>query len=137
MKYVARCTNHPAEDLQRNWSAPLGGIFNGDFWVCETIEEAREMWENYYGEDREFPESQFRFHPAYDGIVQVDYEGLGAWELDAETLEEAIAEAIETFGGDPTSMACVMGRGTGHFYASQCEGYYETGINELYIFAIN
>ena len=28
MKFVARATDHPQEDLNRNWSAVLGGVAN-------------------------------------------------------------------------------------------------------------
>lgn len=132
--FVARYTNHPAEDLQRNWSAPIGGFFDQDLTAFETEEQIIEQYVRHYGEDN-IP--TFRFHPAYGGFVQVDYEGLGAYRLYVDTLEEAIADAEETFGSDPCNMYMCAGAGTGHFYANQCVGYYETNVEGLYIFEIN
>lgn len=101
MKFVARATDHPQEDLNRNWSAVLGGVANGDFHICESLEEAEAMWKKYYGfddyedaaETNPFRVSDWGYHPLYEGWVQIHYKGLGGYELDAESLEEAIIEA--------------------------------------------
>jgi len=130
--FVVRCTEHPAEDLERNWSAACGGFLNPNYFEpdCETREEAdlaiSESIENGY------TPSEMRFHGAYDAFVEVHYEGLGAWELDAENLEEAIEEAMNTNGVD---LVCTLGSGNGHFYKEDCLSYIQVSEN-IYIFEI-
>jgi len=139
MKFVARATSHPQEDLDRNWSAPMGGIFNGDFHICDTLEECREMWEVYYGDYNDapkFPESKFRFHPAYNGFVEVHYEGLGAYALEAETLKEAQKEVTLRFK-KADEIGCIDDAGDGHFYANDCTNFFSTAIEDIYIFQID
>lgn len=144
MRYVARATNHPKEDLERNWSAVIGGLSNPDFHICSSIEEAREMWNKYYRideyrvskETNRFKEEEWGYHPAYGGFVQVHYMGLGGYLLEAGDLEEAISEATERFGNDVFGMACVLDRGTGHFYSDACRAYYPAGPEGLWIFEV-
>lgn len=123
--FVVRATNHPAEDLKRNWSAEMGG---GELGAFQSREDAIAYWkQNYY--DSRMPE--FRFHPAYNGFVQVHYEGLGAFQLQAEDLNEAIEEAksFDEF------CACVSEAGDGHFYASDVVAYYEVKEG-IYVFEL-
>lgn len=138
MKFVARATSHPQEDLDRNWSAPMGGLFNGDFHICNTLEECHEMWEIYYedDDDNKFPESKFRFHPAYNGFVEVHYEGLGAYRLEAESLEDAQNEILTRFN-NAHELGCIDGAGDGHFNASDCTNFFSTAIEDIYIFQID
>lgn len=144
MKYVARATNHPQEDLDRNFSSVIGGLSNEDFHVCESLEEAEAMWGKYYGFDvyesaskiNPFDESDWGYHEAYGGYVEIHYRGLGGYELDAESLEEAIEEAEKKYGGDVWGMACVVDSGSGHFYAEDCKSFHRTGIEGLWIFEI-
>jgi len=113
--FVIRDTYHPQEDLDRNWSAPIGGfsgaLAGSHFSSIEDAQESAVEWG---------VNSEFRFHPAYDGFVEVHYEGLGAWAMDAETLEEALIEADE-FEDD---LACTTDTGDGHFYADDCIGFH-------------
>lgn len=141
MKFVARATDHPQEDLNRNWSAVLGGLGNPDFHICESLEEAEAMWKKYYRFDDYEDADPFRaddwgYHPLYEGWVQIHYRGLGAFELSADNLDDAINEAVEKFGDDVYGMACVIDWGDGHFYASDCVGYHAAGPEGLWIFEI-
>lgn len=140
MTFVARYTNHPAEDLDRDWSAPLGGFYHGDLsgMRFETYEAAeREIRVTFSIEDDADLPFDVRFHDAYNGFVEVHYEGLGAFELDSETIEDAINEAVSKFGQDAPRMACVDYAGDGHFSASECAGFHATSVDGLYIFEIN
>lgn len=124
--YVVRDTYHPAEDLKRNWSAPMGGFSDGEMNGCrfQSAEDAATCYERLF--EKKAP-NEFRFHPAYNSFVEVHYEGLGAWALNAETIEEAINEAAVMGDG----LACTMESGSGHFFAEDvisfhevCEGRY-------------
>lgn len=145
MKFVARATDHPQEDLNRNWSAVLGGVANEDFYVCESLEEAEAMWGKYYGFDKyedaaetnPFRASDWGYHPLYEGWVQIHYLGLGAYRLEASNLDDAINEAVERFGDDVYGMAGIIDWGDGHFYASDCVGYHAAGLEGLWVFVIS
>ena len=115
--FVVRDTFHPEQDLKRNWSAPAGGWDNelGGMGF-ETEEEAANKDIEINGARREY-----RFHPAYDGFVLVHYEGLGAYILKAETLEEAIQEATNAGEG----LAVTMEAGDGHFYAEDVIAFHQ------------
>lgn len=144
MKFVARATDHPQEDLNRNWSAVLGGIENEEFHICESLEEVEVMWKRVYGfdeyedvaETNKFRADDWGFHPAYNGFVRIHYHGLGAYELEADNLQDAINEAVKRFGGDVYGMACTIDWGGGHFYANDCVGYHAAGPEGLWIFEI-
>jgi hypothetical protein len=129
--FVVRDTYHPQEDLGRNWSASIGGWDIADFVgnVYESAEEAQSAWDKWH--DGDAPRREFRYHPAHGSFVPVHYEGLGAWALDADTLEESIAEAA-TFRDD---LACVCGSGDGHFYAQNCVGFHKVREGK-YVFEI-
>lgn len=122
--FVVRDTNHPKEDIERNWSAVIGG-WDGDFSgsVFQSKEACQQAWEEFHDVERGgvAPKRDFRFHPAYNSFVPVHFEGLGAWMLEAESLEEAIKEAA-SFDDD---LACTSEKGDGHFYASQVVSYHE------------
>ena len=119
--FVVRDTCHPEEDLKRNWSASVGGWDIGDFIDSnfQSAEEAQQAWSKF--NDYEGPSRTFRYHPAHSSFVPVHYEGLGAWSLEAETLEEALKEAA-TYGDD---LACTSESGDGHFYTENCINFYE------------
>jgi hypothetical protein len=119
--FVVRDTYHPEEDLKRNWSATISGWDIEDMVgnIYETEEEARQAWEE--GREDNMIKRTFRFHPAHNSFVPVHYEGLGAWLLDAETLEEAIEEAA-TYGDD---LACTSESGNGHFYAENVVNFHQ------------
>lgn len=126
--FVVRDTDHPAEDLQRNWSAPASG-FSGELAgsTFTTKEEAEAAEINYFGK----VEHEFRFHPAFNSFVEFHYEGLGAFSLDAETIEEAIEEAKNYEQG----LACTMEAGNGHFFAEDVVSFHQ--VNEgRFIFEI-
>lgn len=116
--FVVRDTFHPAEDIQRNWSAPVGG-FSTELAGMEfgSKEEAENKEIEVFGA----VEHEFRFHPAYDSFVEFHYEGLGAYCLEAENLEEAIEEA-STF---EEGLAVTMEAGDGHFYAKDVVSFHE------------
>jgi hypothetical protein len=114
-QFVVRDTFHPAEDISRNWSSFSGG-YDEYGNVFNSTEDAR----NWY-ESEGLKMHEFRYHPAYNRIAPVHYEGLGAWALDSETLENAIKEASEM----EDLLACTMESGNGHFYAYQVISYHE------------
>lgn len=132
--FVLRDTNYPAEDLKRNWSAFAGGSCNGEEGGV-TADEARENFANQIGVDCSDVENEFKFHPAYNEFVAVDYEGLGAFELEAETLEEAIEEAKAEYT-QSESLACCVESGSGHFYAEDCISFHKLS-DSRYIFEVS
>lgn len=118
--FVVRDTEHPAEDLKRNWSAFSGGSCNGELGGS-TAEEAIQNFASQAGIEVSDVENEFRYHPAYSEFVAVHYEGLGAFALCAETLEGALSEALEVEDG----LAVTMGEGDGHFYAEDVLSFHE------------
>jgi hypothetical protein len=136
IEYVARYTNHPAEDLARNWSANIEGVNDPALSICDTLEQAAKNWEKVYGDLDGFDESEWRFHPAFNCLAQVDYEGLGAYSLTAQTLEEAFMEVECRFSNDPYEMVMCSGAGTGYFSADNCIGYHATNDESVWIFEI-
>jgi len=119
--FVVRDTDHPVEDLLRNWSSTMGGVnYQGDF-AADTLEET----ENYEGE--------YRYHPAHEGFCIVDYEGLGAFCLDAENVKEAIIEANEY--SERNNLACCGGSGDGCFESHEVVSFHEVRSGR-YIFEL-
>lgn len=128
--YVVRDTYHPKEDINRNWSAFAGGSCNGELGGA-SAEEAKENYASQIGIEVEEVDCEFRFHTAYDLFVAVHYEGLGAFVLDSETLEEALEEANNYKDG----LAVTMESGNGHFYAQDVVSF-EKVREGRYIFEI-
>jgi hypothetical protein len=128
--FVVRDTFHPEADLERNWSAFASGSCNGELGGS-TEEEARLNFASQIGIESDEVENEFRFHPAYGEFVAVHYEGLGAYILDASTLEEALAEANNYQEG----LAVTMESGDGHFYAQDVVSFYKVREGR-YIFEI-
>lgn len=126
--FVVRDTFHPEADLERNWSAPVGG-FSSELAGMEfsSKEEAEEKEVETFGQ----VEHEFRFHPAFNSFVEFHYEGLGAYCLEAETIEEALKEASEYQEG----LACTMESGDGHFYAEDVVSFHKVRDGR-YIFEI-
>ena len=126
--FVVRDTNHPESDLKRNWSAPIGG-FSSELAgsIFNSKEEAEKAEIKYFGGI----EHEFRFHEAYGSFVEVHYEGLGAYCLDSETLEEAIEEAAN-YRND---LAVTTTAGDGHFYAEDVVSFHKVREGR-YIFEI-
>jgi len=110
--YVARYSFNPEYDADRNWSAWIGveGSSAEDValqiadainhppalvdWAtdeCFAWEDAPEGLKITYVLENE----DIRYHEAARRWMHVHHEGLSSWRLDAETLEEAIAEARE------------------------------------------
>lgn len=129
--FVVRETNHPEADLARNWSAPVGGFSDGELvgMSFASAEEAKAYWTARYEGAVAAP--AFRLHPAYEGFVEVHYEGLGAWLLEAEALEEAVAEA----GAMNIDFVGTMEAGDGHFMASDVVSFHQVREG-LYVFEI-
>ena len=119
--FVVRDTDHPAEDLLRNWSSTVGGVnYEGDF-AKETIEETENL------------EGEYRYHPAHDGFCVVDYEGLGSFQLEAKTITEAIDEANKY--SVENDLTLTYGSGDGHFYAEDVISFHKVR-NGRYIFEL-
>lgn len=118
--FVVRDTNHPEEDLTRNFSSFSSGSANGEE-VGVTSQDAKEKFASHLGIDISEVSYEFRYHPAYDGFVAVHYEGLGAFCLDAESIEDAILEASNT----RSMLACTMESGDGHFFASDVVSFHK------------
>lgn len=116
--FVVRDTYHPQEDLERNWSAFAGGSCNGELGGS-TKEEAKINYASQIGIEPDEVDCEFRFHPAYSEFVAVHYEGLGAYVLEAESLEEAIQEAYNYADG----LAVTVESGDGHFFAQDVVGF--------------
>lgn len=127
--FVVRDTDHPVEDLERNWSTFCGGVHPnlGDF-AYDTEDQAKQAEIDFYGK----VESEFRFHPAHNGFCVVHYEGLGAFELESEVLEIAIKEAKEY----EDDLACTTESGNGHFFANQVLSFHKVRDGR-YIFQIS
>ena len=128
--YVVRDTDHPQEDLNRNWSAFAGGSVNGEEGG-ETAEEAKINLASQTDIELDEVTNEFRYHPAYAKFVAVHYEGIGAYMLDSETLGEAMKEADEYKEG----LAVIMGPGNGHFFAEDVVNFYKVKDGR-YIFEI-
>ncbi|GIV35340.1 MAG: hypothetical protein KatS3mg031_2875 [Chitinophagales bacterium] len=136
-RYVVRYSLDPAKDLERNWSTFAGAEceFGPFSYPAETEDEAREEYAAYIGISPEEVTKEFRWHNGLNSYAQVHYEGLGAWELNANTLEEAVAEAK---GMNESDMWCTTGAGTGHFFASEVVAYIKVPNKEnLYIFILD
>ena len=116
--FVVRDTNHPQEDLNRNWSAFLGGSCNGEQGGA-TEEEAIKNYAKHLGIEVDEVDMEFRYHGAYGEFVAMDYEGLGAFILESETLEAALKEANEY----EDDLAICTESGDGHFYAEDCVSF--------------
>ena len=114
--FVVRDTDHPIEDLKRNWSTFLGGVHpsTGDF-AYDTEEQAIEADKSWHQEEE--AKDEYRYHPAHEGFCLVHYEGLGAFQLEAESIKEAIKEAKELSNNN--DLAVTSEAGDGHFYANQ------------------
>lgn len=128
--FVVRDTIHPQEDLERNWSAWAGGSENGE-QGGETEEEARENYADHLGINICEVSCDFRYHPAYEEFVAVHYEGLGAFELNADNIEDALKEAAEYEEG----LAVCMDEGSGSFDAVDCVGFHKVREGR-YVFEI-
>lgn len=127
--FVVRDTNHPEEDIARNWSSFAGGSEDGENGGYDA-DEARANYAELHGHDAANA-VEFRYHPAYEEFVVVHYEGLGAWALEASNLEDAIKEAIDC----DDCLASTFGAGDGHFYAEDVVGYHQAKHGR-YVFEI-
>ena len=128
--FVVRDTDHPQEDLDRNWSAFAGGSCNGELGGSNE-DEARENYAAQIGIEANEVDGDFRFHPAYGEFVIVHYEGLGAYVLEAELLEEAVQEANNYKDG----LAVTMESGDGHFFAEDAVSFHKVREGR-YIFEV-
>lgn len=129
--FVVRETSHPEADLARNWSSPTGGFSYGEMngFTFASAEEATAYWNANLSDLGAAP--AFRFHPAYNSFTEVHYEGLGAWNLEAETLEEALKEAAEQAWGLTVNSEA----GDGHFMAADVVSFHKVR-EDLYVFEI-
>ena len=128
--FVVRDTFHPEADLERNWSAFASGSCSGELGGS-TEDEARENYASQIGIEVSDVDCEFRFHPAYGEFVAVHYDGLGAFVLDSETLEDAMNEADNYEEG----LAVTMESGDGHFYADDVVSFHKVREGR-YIFEI-
>ena len=132
MYFVARESIDPQKDLERDWSAPLGG---GS--LCPLAEESEEQavkaWASAAGMslDQAYAQApEFRYHNGLEGIAEFNHEGLGAWELDAENIQDAIQEARKL-----SDLAVTSERDSGHFYADEVISYHHAH-GDIYVFVI-
>jgi hypothetical protein len=126
--FVVRDTDHPEDDLKRNWSSFLGGWDNELGGIAfDSEEEAAEADMNVNGGERR----TYRYHPAYDGYVLVHFDGLGAYALDSDNLNDALKEAKD-FEDD---LNITMEQGNGHFYANQVISFHKVKDGR-YVFEI-
>jgi len=138
LDYFIRQTNHPEADLQRNWSAPVGGSLEGES-LGQTAAKSLELYLEHHGlDDADEDERQtalknapeYRWHDAYQAFAQVHYEGLGGWLLNAQDLQSAIVEANRC----SRNLTECSDEGDG-FFADRVEGYYHVK-DDIYIFAV-
>lgn len=123
--FVIRESLDIEKDLSRNWSSFCGGGADGP--ICgETEAEAIAQWCEWTDQPAE-DAPEMRFHNGIQGWCEYHYDGLGAWEMEAETEEEAIAEATGQSG-----LASTMEEGSGHFFAEQVKKWHRVGDN-IYI----
>ena len=128
--FVVRDTEYPEEDLKRNWSAFSGGSCNGESGG-DTEDEARDNYASHLGVDANSVDVEFRYHDAYCEFVAVHYEGLGAFFLEADNVEDAIKEASEY----KDNLAVTMTEGNGHFYAEDAVRFWKVRDGR-YVFEI-
>lgn len=153
-RYVVRFTFDPKKDLKRNWSTFANAECEfGPIHSPKNKYQARMGVASWLGIDRKEIEIhdtprgfmlvnehltrpiEFRWHNGLKCYAQVHYEGLGAWELNANTLEEAIAEATNI--ENEWFLPCTFDEGDGHFYASEVVGYVKVpGKEHTYIFIL-
>lgn len=94
-----------------------------------SAEDAGAKWDAVYKGEVAAP--SFRFHPAYGSFVEVHYEGLGAWCLDADTLGDALTEAADM----DKDFTGTMEAGDGHFLAAEVVAFHQVRAG-LYIFEV-
>jgi hypothetical protein len=127
--FVVRDTDHPVEDLERNWSSFVGG--RGSCGEGPFVSEEDAIKSELYQTGNDKPKHEYRYHPAHEGYCIVHYDGLGAFQLESETIEEAIAEADEK----RDYLAVTSDAGDGHFYAEQVLSFHKVREGR-YIFEI-
>lgn len=107
MPYVVRHTFSPDYDIQRNWSGWIGGAWDSYESAIQDLSEEsplfgslrdNEKYENLSDEEllevvAEREQFDVRYNEAYGKWQHVHHDGLSCFELEAETEEEAIAEA--------------------------------------------
>ena len=118
--YVTRYTLTPHYDIQRDWSGWMGDGFDSEVEGLEFVleqagvagEDLDERWENWQDEDwrpwhhrdtesyidflRDLASDhdiEVAYNEAWGRWQHVHHSGLSCWPLEAETLEEALAEA--------------------------------------------
>ena len=130
MPFVVRDTNHPQKDLQRNWSSFAGGSCQGELGGLTEL-EAKKNYANHVGISMNEVTHEFRYHPAYEEFVMMHYEGLGAFVLESDNLEDALVEAAN-YSDD---LAVCSESGNGHFFAEDCLSFHKVRDGR-YIFEI-
>lgn len=132
--YVARFTNNPEEDVKRGWSGYMGSYSTptecADFLGVdvegmddETIIDLLLDQEN----------TDLRFDAVTEEWRVWHHDGLSCWELEAETVEDAITEAAKRASNDEiawggfgqrtlgkVSLVCKV-EGINYLYVLECE----------------
>lgn len=140
MPYVVRNTFTPEYDIERNWSAWIGGAWDTREAALRSLAEDSprysEFLDRYYGQldeneiiERIIEAEQFdvRHNRAYNKWQHVHHEGLSCYELEAETeagaWEEARAGEFPWFGFGRSTRGAVrlIGHVRGDLYLFWCD----------------
>lgn len=140
MPYVVRNTFTPEYDIERNWSAWIGGAWDTEDQALHDLAEESPLYskyqDHYYGRldeqeiiEKIIEQEQFdvRFNRAYGKWQHVHHDGLSCYELAAETEEEAWEEARSGefpwfgFGRSTRGKVKLVGQVAGDLYLFWCE----------------
>jgi len=109
--FVARYTNNPEGDIQRGWSGFMGAEAETvqkfvALFIYDAPEDADEMSDDALLDWLlDTHDIDLRYDEALGAWRQVHHDGLSCWPLDAETAEEACAEAAEMDKGGKIAWA--------------------------------
>lgn len=105
MPYVVRNTFSPDYDVERNWSAWIGGDWATEEEALADLAEQSPLYNDYLDRYPGLDEDEIiakiidqedfdvRYNAAYGRWQHVHHEGLSCYELNADTEEEAWIEA--------------------------------------------
>lgn len=141
--YVARFTTNPAGDIQRGWSAWMSDGWESEREALESVARMLPQYSDYaetYPDltddeivDRiiEREEIDVRYHPTLRRWYHVHHDGLSCFPLDAESVDEAVAEARGAslewsgFGAATVGEVRLVGHAGGDLYVFEVEGVTE------------
>lgn len=139
MTYVARFTTDPTGDIERGWSAWMSDGWATEREALESIARMLPQYSDYTDTNPDLSDDEIvellidreeidvRYHPTLKRWYHVHHDGLSCWPLDAESDEDALAEAqsaeLEWSGFGATTVGAVrmVGHVTGDLYVFEAE----------------